>query len=174
MPAPPEMKRFYKSLLIALPVVVAASAGLLLSMRPQPPGPVQPVAFSHRVHAGNYQMACLYCHTTATRSAVAGVPPVQTCYECHRAVSQDSPEIVKVLQYWEQKQPIPWVRVHSLPDFVYFSHKRHVLAEVSCQTCHGGMEGAEQVRQEYSLSMGWCVDCHKQRSAPLECSTCHK
>ncbi len=168
------MKRFSKTYLIALLVIAMAVPGLLLLRRPQSPGPVQPIAFSHRVHAGDYQMACLYCHTTASRSTVAGVPPVQTCYECHRAVSKDSSEIVKVLQYWEQKQPIPWIRIHSLPDFVYFSHKRHVLAEVSCQTCHGEMEGAEQVRQVSSLTMGWCVDCHKQRSAPLECSTCHK
>jgi hypothetical protein len=139
-----------------------------------PEGPPQPIAFSHRLHAGTLQLACVYCHTAATRSAVAGVPPVKTCYECHRLVSRERPEIAKVLGYWDAQQPIPWVRVYHLPDHVYFSHKRHVRAEVSCQTCHGEVEVMERVSQVAPLTMGWCVQCHEEENAPLECSTCHQ
>ena len=96
--------------------------------------PVQPIDFSHRIHAGNYRIDCLYCHTNARRSASAGVPSVNKCVGCHQLVVPDRPQIRLVLEYWENKEPIPWVRVHDLPDFVYFPHKRHVAAGVECQT----------------------------------------
>ena len=161
-----------------LGLVCAASLSLYFLYLPEEDihqeGPSQPIAFSHRLHAGTLQLACVYCHTGVTRSAVAGVPPVQTCYECHRLVSRERPEIAKVLEHWDAQQPIPWVRVHHLPDHVYFSHKRHVRAAVSCQTCHGEIEVVERVSQVAPLTMGWCVQCHDQENAPLECSTCHK
>lgn len=156
-------------------IIVVALFGLfLLGRARQPQGPPQPIAFSHRLHAGEHQIPCLYCHATAARSLVAGVPPVQTCFECHRLIEKKSPEVQKALHYWDAGQPIPWIRIHSLPDFVYFSHKRHVRAGLSCQTCHGEVQREERLSQVAPLTMGWCVDCHRERGAPLECSTCHK
>jgi hypothetical protein len=147
-------------------------------------GPVQPIAFSHRLHAGDLQIACLYCHTTATRSTSAGAPPVETCYGCHRLVKLQnpqiksaqvqSPEIKKMLDSWDAKKPIAWVRIHTLPDFVYFSHKRHVLKGIACQECHGEIQRMERVSQVSPLTMGWCLDCHEQRGGPRDCDVCHK
>ena len=165
------------SLRRSLPIVIilaAAVAAVSLLGKRQPAAPVQPIEFSHRVHAGDNQLACAYCHTGVSRSAVAGAPSVATCYECHRGVRLRNPEITKVLDSWEAKQPVRWVRVHSLPDHVYFSHKRHTLAGVQCQQCHGEIATMERVQQVSDLSMGWCVNCHQEHNAPLECSTCHK
>jgi len=136
--------------------------------------PVQPIQFSHRVHAGENRLACLYCHAGADRSAAAGVPAVETCYECHRTVKAKNGEIAKVFDSWQRKQPIRWTRVYSLPQHVYFSHKRHVLAGVACETCHGAVAEADTIARVSPLTMGWCVDCHEQRRAPTGCETCHK
>lgn len=137
-------------------------------------GPVQPVAFSHRLHAGEYSVPCEYCHIYARKSTVAGVPPIQVCMNCHRFVAIDRPEVRKITQAWEKKEPIQWNRVYSLPDFVYFPHKRHVRAGVHCQECHGEVEKMERVRQFSSLEMGWCLACHKERGADKDCLACHK
>ena len=123
-------------------IVVVGFVGLLFGYRVNKaffPGtaPEQPIAFSHQIHAGSFEIPCLYCHTDARRSASAGVPSVNKCVGCHQLVVPDRPQIRLVMEYWENKEPIPWVRVHDLPDFVYFPHKRHVLAGVECQTCHG-------------------------------------
>jgi hypothetical protein len=137
-------------------------------------GTAQPIEFSHRIHAGENQIACSYCHTGAARSAVAGVPSVATCYECHRGVKLRNPGIEKVFAAQKSGQPIRWIRIHSLPDHVYFSHKRHTLGGVECQQCHGSIQAMDRVAQASELSMGWCLTCHEQRRASLECSTCHK
>jgi hypothetical protein len=152
---------------------VLAGLGLPSSKRAEE-APSQPIAFSHRIHAGDNQIACAYCHTGVARTAFAGVPPVATCYECHRAVQRKSPEIQKVFQHWEAKEPIRWVRVHQLPDYVYFSHKRHVTAGVACASCHGEIDKMDRVGRQAPLTMGWCLQCHQQRGAPRECDTCHK
>jgi hypothetical protein len=163
-----------KTYLVLLLLAAAGLAGGSILLTPGPQEWVQPIEFSHRVHAGDNQISCLYCHSAAARSTVAGVPPVSTCYECHRLVKLRNPEINKVFQHWENNQPIVWVRIHSLPQHVYFSHKRHVVAGLACQSCHGDVQAADRVSQVASLTMGWCVDCHKERAASLECSTCHK
>lgn len=138
--------------------------------------PAQPIAFSHRVHAGDNGIPCLYCHNYAGRSTVAGVPPVQRCVGCHVIIKRDAPEIIKLTDYWNRKTPIPWVKVHNLPDFVYFSHKRHVRAGVECSVCHGDVAGMDVVTRVVTLKMGWCLDCHRQRAvkAGSDCWTCHK
>jgi hypothetical protein len=104
---------------------------------------------------------------------VAGIPSVQRCAQCHLTIAKDRPEIVKLLKYWEDKAPIPWLRVHDLPDYVRFTHKRHVLADVTCETCHGDVAGMDAAVQTAPLTMGWCVGCHKQLYAPTGCLTCH-
>lgn len=144
----------------------------------------QPIAFSHELHAGQKQIPCQYCHAYARRSTVAGVPSEQTCMGCHQLVAVRKPEIRKLAAYWEQKTPIPWVKIHNLPDFVYFSHKRHVQVGVPCQRCHGPVETMKEVHQFASLEMGWCVGCHMEVASThefgpaiepsVDCATCHK
>ena len=138
--------------------------------------PEQPINFSHRIHAGDNQIACLYCHTQARRSASAGVPPVSKCAGCHQLVATERPQVRMVLEYWENQEPIPWVKVHDLPDFVYFPHKRHVQAGVECQTCHGPVETMDVVSRMAPTKMGLCLACHKEHQVEFgtDCLTCHK
>lgn len=136
--------------------------------------PVQPINFSHKIHAGDYKIDCSYCHTNARKSVVAGVPSVQLCIGCHKNVAKEKPEVQKLVRYWNTKQTIPWVKVNDLPDFVYFSHKRHISANVTCQTCHGQVERMERVSAAGILHMETCVNCHLERKASIDCWTCHK
>ena len=133
----------------------------------------QPIAFSHRIHATDNSIPCQLCHTFARRGPVAGIPSVQRCAQCHLTISPRKPEIVKLLAYWKDKKPIPWVRVHELPDYVRFTHKRHVLAGVECQTCHGDVARMDAAVQTAPLTMGWCLSCHQARQAPTDCLVCH-
>ncbi len=138
--------------------------------------PEQPINFSHRIHAGDFEIPCMYCHTQARRSISAGVPSVNKCVGCHNEVATDRPQIRKVINYFDNKEPIPWVKVHDLPDFVYFPHKRHVQADVACQTCHGPVETMEKVTRMAPVKMGECLACHKENEVEhgLDCWTCHK
>lgn len=136
--------------------------------------PEQPIAFSHKIHAGNYQINCLYCHTSADRSPSAGIPSVQRCVGCHKITAADKPEVQKIHEYWNKKEPIPWVRIHENPDFVYFSHRMHIKSGFKCLVCHGKVEKMSRVRKVSSLKMGWCVKCHKANNASRDCLVCHK
>lgn len=134
----------------------------------------QPILFNHKIHAGDYQVACLYCHSYARRSIIGGIPSVRKCMGCHKIVATDKPEIQKLQKYWGDGESIPWVRIHKLPDHVQFNHRRHVLKEVKCQECHGPVETMAEVTQVSSLKMGWCLTCHKQRNVSIDCYTCHR
>jgi hypothetical protein len=138
--------------------------------------PEQPIAFSHKIHANQLELECLYCHEYADKSASAGVPAVETCMDCHESVAVEKAEIQKLHKYWNDKQPIPWKRVHSIRirDYVVFTHKRHVKAGIDCTECHGEVRMMDRVRRVRSLNMGWCVTCHRAKSASLDCLTCHK
>ena len=138
--------------------------------------PAQPIEFSHRVHAGDNEIPCLYCHVQARRSPSAGVPSVNKCMGCHEEVATDRPQIGLLANYWETKEPIPWIKVHDLPDFVHFTHKRHVAAGIECQTCHGPVETMDVVSREAPLKMGLCLNCHKDHEVEhgTDCWTCHK
>jgi hypothetical protein len=133
----------------------------------------QPIDFSHRIHATDNQIPCQFCHEYARRGPVAGIPSVQRCVQCHLTISPKKPEIDKLLAAWRSKKPIAWVRVHELPDYVRFTHKRHVLAGVACETCHGDVGRMDAAVQVASLTMGWCVTCHQERRAPTDCLVCH-
>jgi mono/diheme cytochrome c family protein len=169
------------------PIVTAAGA------------PRQPIFFSHLIHAGSYRIDCQYCHADARRSPYAGVPSVDRCMGCHKIIgAQDNPEIRKIHQYWEKREPIPWVRIFKIPEFTYFAHKPHVQAGLPCQGCHGPIQqmrvvgartGPSLVNDLQNLvglrpsappfTMGWCIDCHREqnramgRQAPLDCVACH-
>ncbi len=138
--------------------------------------PVQPIEFSHRIHAGENEIPCMYCHLYARRSPVAGVPSVQKCINCHKVIATDRPEIVKLFSYWNEQKPVPWVKVHDLPDFVYFPHKRHIKGGLQCQQCHGPVEVMDRVTRVAPLQMGWCLECHRTRKVRngRDCWTCHK
>jgi mono/diheme cytochrome c family protein len=142
---------------------------------PRAPAPVQPIEFSHIVHAGSYRIDCQYCHADARRSPYAGLPSVERCMGCHKIVAaQGNPEVLKIKEnYWDKKQPIPWVRIHKLAGFVYFPHKRHIQVGLRCQECHGPVERMQRVAQVAPLTMGWCIACHAERRGPLDCVTCH-
>ncbi len=136
--------------------------------------PPQPIAFSHEIHVGKLNLKCTVCHTMVDKSIHATVPAVATCMSCHKGVARDKPEVQKLIRYWENQEPIPWIKVHDLPDHVYFSHKRHIKAGLDCANCHGEVKVMPEIRQVRSLKMGWCVDCHTAKGAPKDCYTCHK
>lgn len=138
--------------------------------------PEQPIAFSHKIHLTRVGLECTDCHEYVERSPRAGVPPVATCMDCHEAVATDRPEIQKLTAYWERKEPVPWNRVYKIRKrkYVYFTHKRHIAAEVECAQCHGEVAAMDKIRRVRSLEMGWCVTCHRSRGAPTDCYTCHK
>ncbi len=128
--------------------------------------PDQPIKFSHVVHARDMQIDCQYCHTTVAHSKHAGIPDVNICWNCHSIVREGSHsgkhQINKVVEAWESETPIQWVKVHNLQDHVFFSHAQHVtVGKVECLTCHGAIEEMDRVRQVGDLSMGWCINCHR-------------
>lgn len=135
--------------------------------------PQQPIAFPHTIHAGRLALPCTFCHTQAQSSLAAGAPPLEVCLSCHRTIATGRPAIQTLLRHAEEQRPIEWVRVHALPTFVYFPHKRHVRAGVDCAACHGRVAEMAVIRQVRSLKMGWCVTCHQARGAPIDCWTCH-
>jgi hypothetical protein len=159
---------------------------------------IQPIHFPHNTHVTTYKLDCQYCHSDARRSEYAGLPSVTRCLGCHKITAADRPEIKKLAEYGAKGEPIPWVRVNKLPEFTHFSHKAHIRAELKCQKCHGEVEnmttfGAEtgpRVANDLlnlagfrpappPLTMGWCVDCHREQNAtadkhaPLDCVACH-
>ena len=123
--------------------------------------PRQPVPYSHKLHAGDLGMDCRYCHNYVEVSAKANIPPTQTCMNCHTLIKTDSEKLSVVRESWANNKPIAWVRVHKLPDFVYFDHSAHLRAGVGCQSCHGTISEMEVVMQMEPLSMSWCLDCHR-------------
>lgn len=123
--------------------------------------PVQPVPYSHKLHVGQLGMDCRYCHTGVETSAVAMVPPTQTCMNCHTLAKPDSPKLAALRASWENKTPMEWVRVHKTPDYAYFNHSAHIRAGVGCESCHGNIAEMEVVTQNQPLSMSWCLDCHR-------------
>lgn len=135
--------------------------------------PKQPIAFSHKLHAGAYEINCKYCHTGVMKGKQANIPSPNICMNCHTQIKQESPEIqkiyaaigydVKTASYSGKQKPIEWVRIHNLPDLAYFNHAQHVnVGAIECQTCHGPIQEMEVVKQYSLLTMGWCIDCHRK------------
>ena len=159
--------------------------------------PVQPIAFSHKIHAGDNKIDCQYCHSSAKHSKTSGIPSVNVCMNCHKNISEVADETVvkfedrtlvksdldkeiqkiydaagwdaEKLEYTGETKPVKWVRIHNLPDFAYFNHSQHVtVAGVKCQKCHGPVEEMEELYQYSPLTMGWCIDCHKETEVNIE------
>jgi uncharacterized paraquat-inducible protein A len=156
--------------------------------------PQQPIAFPHKVHAGDNKIACLYCHSAARTSRHAGIPAVSVCMNCHSMLEKQTREIEKLKEAVQREQPVAWVKVHNLPDFVYFNHSQHIQSGVACQNCHGAVEKMDRVEQATPLTMGFCLSCHREHAnlptgslervmkglketptptAGLDCGSCH-
>ncbi len=205
----PGANRVFRGVLITL-VLLAVATPLALMAWVRTPAQTgvsrsveQPIPFDHRHHVRDDGIDCRYCHWTAERSPSAGLPASSLCMNCHAQVLVDSPLLEPVRTSVAERRPIPWMRVHRLPDFVYFDHSAHVDHGVGCETCHGRVDLMPQVRQVKPLSMGWCLECHRNpspllrpldqvttmgyrasapdsarspylRAAPTNCTTCHR
>ena len=121
----------------------------------------QPVQFSHQHHAGGIGIDCRYCHTSVEVAPSAGIPPTKTCINCHSQIWSTSPYLEPVRASFRDDKPLRWIRVHDLPDFVYFNHSIHVKKGVGCETCHGRVDRMPLMLQQASLQMEWCLDCHR-------------
>ena len=135
------------------------------------------------VNLGGYDIPCVYCHTMPYKGRHSTIPSIDICMNCHSTVGLDKEWVLKLLQYWDQKKPIPWVKVHDLPDFVYYDHAAHLNAKdaegkpkVVCETCHGKVEEMERVSVQNAFNMGWCLECHRkaEMGASTDCVTCHR
>jgi menaquinone reductase, multiheme cytochrome c subunit len=173
---PPRTDRFVFPRLAnyALPLLVVAIAGgalyvpVLLGFGVGPSvldvgyQPEQPVPYSHALHAGQLGIDCRYCHTAVDKADHANIPPTQTCMNCHTNIRTESKALQPVRDSWATNQPIEWVRVHDLPDYAYFNHSAHINKGVGCVSCHGRIDQMEVVYQAKKLSMGWCLECHRE------------
>jgi hypothetical protein len=125
----------------------------------------QPIPFSHTHHVGSMGIDCRYCHNTVETTAYANIPPTKTCMNCHSQIWVNSPTLEPVRASYRTDQSIPWLKVHDLPDFVYFNHSIHIKKGVGCETCHGRVDQMPLVYQKNSLEMRWCIDCHRHPEA---------
>ena len=182
-------------------MIPSTSAAVALPEDDLGPQVEQPIEFPHDRHAGDaskggMEINCMYCHTYARRSMVAGIPPLRKCIGCHQWVEsvKETPRIKKLFEYWEAKKAIPWKKVHDLPDFVRFNHERHIQRFVfqqdkpvqeACGYCHGDIKTMTVARRQKPLTMGWCATCHQKdhlvsasssetSQGPNDCFTCHK
>ena len=208
-------KILFLFMLLAGTIVLARSSEVHLPGNNEGYEPEQPIAYSHRLHAGELNIDCQYCHYGAASSRHAGIPSASVCMNCHQTVTAGFDAVLQERELAEKEErdpnrivseklrklydavgldenleptgapgtPIPWVRVHNIPDFVYFDHRVHVARGLACETCHGPVQSMERIRQFSSLSMGWCVDCHREtpadvggepeEHASLDCAACH-
>lgn len=123
--------------------------------------PVQPVPYSHKLHAGDLGIDCRYCHSTVERAAFAAVPATEVCMNCHATIRTKSPLLTPVRESFDKSTPVAWTKVHDLPDYVFFNHSAHVTRGVGCVSCHGRVDKMDVVTQVERLSMGWCLECHR-------------
>lgn len=136
-------------------------------------GQQQPIPYSHKTHLA-LGLECKSCHKNPDPGEAMGYPPETFCMNCHRAIKADSPHIQKLAAAVKQKQPIPWVRIYKIPNFVYFSHRVHTKAGVTCEKCHGPVRQRDVITKEVSLDMKSCMACHAASKAPNDCNSCHE
>lgn len=156
------MTRYWRVLLVALALMMIGAYQLYGIFSNEGYRPAQPINFSHVMHAGVLQMECVYCHYSAEKASHAAIPSTELCMGCHSIVLTQSPEIQKLAEYYDKGEPVPWKRIHRLPDHAYFNHRWHVEAGVSCQECHGPIQNMPVVGQWRKLEMADCMKCHRQ------------
>ena len=161
---------------IAVLVLVAILAALLFwwSLKAEVAGPAQPISFSHRFHVSTKGLSCFMCHPGAANSPRAGVPPMETCMLCHTRIITEHPEIVKLRGHYDRRDPVQWVRVNDVPDFVYFDHSIHLHRGIDCGRCHGDVAQMDRVSMAFDLKMGFCVQCHRDNGVTHDCLACHR
>lgn len=179
--------------LFALCAPLAATAGSAVPNAIPPEGTYagkdvpQPIEFPHDIHAKINGINCMYCHTYARRSKVAGIPPTSKCMGCHSVIATDKPRIKQLTEYWEKREPPHWLKVHDVPDFVHFTHEKHLkrfvfdnpelpVEQVSevCAFCHGDIKNMTVAKKQKPLTMGFCRRCHEANNGPFDCWKCHK
>jgi len=170
--------RYPARLAAALGVGVLAITGLTVllyyKLYPSPVGELQPIPFSHRLHAGQKTISCVFCHPGTIRTSRAGIPPLEKCMLCHERIIVAFPKIVNLHRHYEAGRPVEWNRVNSLPDFVYFSHSVHTHRGFDCGRCHGDVKAMDRVVQVQDFKMGFCVRCHRDEGASHDCLVCHR
>ena len=159
------MRLLALSLLLSLPALSRMAADTT------PVG--QPIPFSHKQHAETAHLQCEDCHKLAPSGEVVSIPTGKSCMTCHVQIAKGSPAIKDLKSYVDENQPVPWVRVYEIPGFVEFSHKIHLEAGTKCGTCHGPVATRSYLWRETDLSMGGCLNCHREKAANTSCSTCH-
>jgi hypothetical protein len=171
---------FRRAFALRVGVALLSAVPLLGQSKPTPhPGvaPVsnpQPIPFSHKLHA-QFVVDCLYCHELRGSGWEMSYPPEAKCLQCHALIKADSPAIKKLNGYNSEKKTVPWVRIYEVPDYVYFSHKVHFKrAKIDCQVCHGPVAERDALSKEKPTSMQSCIDCHKEKGAPVNCRACHE
>lgn len=162
--------RAFKLLLALLITSLAVSAFGWQSEK----GPEQPVSFSHKLHAGDQKLKCATCHRNAGSGDTMGLPQAGICMQCHEDVKKESPEIQKLAGFQRDKTDIKWRRVFSIPSYVFFSHRSHLNAGTSCDSCHGDVKGVERMYQIKVVNMASCVNCHQEKSVSTDCTYCHE
>jgi hypothetical protein len=157
------LKKALRLLLLGAPVYLVLLIGYGVSPQAIRLGyqPEQPVPYSHALHAGQLGLDCRYCHSTVERGAKAAIPPAATCMNCHSTVWKNSDKLAPIREAFAEGSPVKWVRVHDLPDYVYFNHSAHVTRGVGCEKCHGRIDQMPKVSQVAPLTMGWCLECHR-------------
>lgn len=160
-------------ILAACVAVISVAAVAVAALYPWNLGARQPISFSHRVHAGVKQIGCVLCHPGVFQTPVAGIPPGETCMLCHSRIIVHYPEIEKVRRHYEQGRPILWVRVNNLPDLAHFDHSMHLAAGVDCGRCHGDVKGMDRIVLAPKITMGFCIQCHREHNATRDCFACH-
>jgi len=148
--------------------------------------PEQPIKYSHAIHAGKLGIDCQYCHTGVAKTRHASIPSASICMNCHQVARRESPEIQKLIEYYTKEKPIPWKRIHKVPDYVYFNHSVHVNRGINCVHCHGDIASMTTVSQKQSFRMSECLSCHRQpesrmpeltgkiNKGPTNCNACHR
>ena len=196
------MKKRGKIFMVLVPLGLLAVAGLVGASMINPKegySPQQPIYFQHKrmagkpiyetnakgekVNVGGFNIPCRYCHTMPYDGRHSTLPSTDICMNCHSSVGLDKEWVLEMKKYWERGEPIPWVKVHDLPDFVYYDHSVHLTAKdktgklkLGCVDCHGEVENTNVVSVQNKFNMGWCLDCHKkpEMAAPIDCVVCHR
>ena len=169
-------QRLLIGVMVAGLLVVLVVVLLLVLTSPTNAADAQPIRFDHSKHIVN-GIQCQFCHAGVTKGPVAGIPSVEFCMGCHANIATDSPEIKKLAGYYERHEPVPWVRIYELPDYVYFNHYPHIAAGVSCGSCHGDVANMTVAQRAATISMNFCLDCHtEQKNSDVlkDCTVCHR